>query len=219
MLNVLENFTIMISLMKRGIAGGVTLLKNADRTHLNLIDTINTLSLIVGNIFSEIHQIENLHKNCNRFDLRELNNHIMKTSTEPLSIMFKNIDGVTSNFNLFSTEITSTNDKLSVITLGETNLDECNKNLFNIRGYQSVYQSKITGKHKGSGLAIYLKDVFLHTQKDEWRQCTSHLESLFISINNTDTPLTIGVIYRPPNQEKTIISRKNNNFYFTQYII
>ena len=37
------------------------------------------------------------------------------------------------------------------------------KNLFNIKGYQSVYQSKITDKRKGSGLAIYLKDVFLHT--------------------------------------------------------
>ena len=123
----------------------------------------------------------------------------MKNSIEPLSVMFKNIDGVTSNFDLFSTEITSTNDKLSVITLAETNLDECNKNLFTIRGYQSVYQSKITGKHKGSGLAIYLKDVFLHTKKDELSQCTSHLESLFISINNTDNPLTIGVIYRPPN--------------------
>ena len=113
--------------------------------------------------------------------------------------MFKNIDGVTSNFDLFSTEITSTNDKLTVITLAETNLDECNKNLFTIRGYQSVYQSKITGRHKGSRLAIYLKDVFLHTKKDELSQCTSHLESLFISINNTDNPLTIGVIYRPPN--------------------
>ena len=47
MLNVLENFTIMILLMNRGLAGSVTLLKNADITHLNLIDMINTLSRIV----------------------------------------------------------------------------------------------------------------------------------------------------------------------------
>ena len=47
MLNVLENFTIMILLMNRGLAGSVTLLKNADITHLNRIDMINTLSLIV----------------------------------------------------------------------------------------------------------------------------------------------------------------------------
>ena len=33
MLNVLENFTIMILLMNRGLAGSVTLLKNADITH------------------------------------------------------------------------------------------------------------------------------------------------------------------------------------------
>ena len=89
MLNVLENVTIMILLINRGLAGSVTQLKNADITHLNLIDMINTLSLIV---------IENLLENCNRYDLHELNNHIMKNSIEPLSIMFKNIDGVTSNF-------------------------------------------------------------------------------------------------------------------------
>ena len=47
MLNVLENFIIMILLMNRGLAGSVTLLKNADTTHLNLIDMINTLNLIV----------------------------------------------------------------------------------------------------------------------------------------------------------------------------
>ena len=47
MLNVLENFTIMTLLMNRGLAESVTLLKNADITHFNLIDMINTLSLIV----------------------------------------------------------------------------------------------------------------------------------------------------------------------------
>ena len=73
-----------------------------------------------SNSFSEIHQIENLLENCNRYDLHELNNHIMKNSIKPLSIMFKNIDGVTSNFDVFSTKITSTNDKLSVITLART---------------------------------------------------------------------------------------------------
>ena len=172
----------------------VTLLKNADITHLNLIE-YDKYSQPDSDSFSEIHEIENLLENCNRYYLHELNNHIMKNSIEPLSIMFINIDSVTSNFDLFSTEITSTNDKLSVITLAENNLDECNKNLFTIRGYQSVYQSKITGKHKGSGLAIYLKNVFLHTTKDELSQCTSHLELLFISIYNTDNPLTIGVIY------------------------
>ena len=47
LLNVLENFIIIISLMNRGLAGSVTLLKNADTTHLYLIDMINTLNVIV----------------------------------------------------------------------------------------------------------------------------------------------------------------------------
>ena len=45
--------------------------------------------------------------------------------------MFKNIDGVTSNFDLFSTELMLKNEELSVLTLAETNLDECNKKNLN----------------------------------------------------------------------------------------
>ena len=46
---------------------------------------------------------------------------------------------------------------------------------------------------------IYLALKSLPPKKDELSQLTSHLESLLIPINNTDNPLTIGVIYRPPN--------------------
>ena len=42
--------------------------------------------------------------------------------------MFKNIDGVKSNFDLFSAEINSIFDKIFIITFAEINLDECNKN-------------------------------------------------------------------------------------------
>ena len=59
--------------------------------------------------------------------------------------MFKNIDGVTSNFDLFSTELMLKNEELSVLTLAETNLDECNKNILKLQGFESIYQSKIVG--------------------------------------------------------------------------
>ena len=107
--------------------------------------------------------------------------------------MFKNIDGVTSNFDLFSTKLMLKNEELSVLTLAETNLDECNKNIFKLQGFESIYQSKRVGKHKGSGFAIYIKEAFLFTKLDAFSQCSSNLESLFISINNTENPITVGV--------------------------
>ena len=58
---------------------------------------------------------------------------------------------------LVGTELMLKNEELSVLTLTETNLEECNKNIFKIQGFESIYQSKIIGKHKGSGLAIYVK--------------------------------------------------------------
>ena len=41
-----------------------------------------------------------------------------------MSIMFESIDGVASNFDLFSTKIISATNKISFLTLAETNLDE-----------------------------------------------------------------------------------------------
>ena len=46
--------------------------------------------------FAEIHLIENFLDTCKRYDIKELNNllNTPSESNEPLSIMFKNIDGV-----------------------------------------------------------------------------------------------------------------------------
>ena len=159
--------------------------------------------------FDEIHQLENLLNNCKRYTFHELGSQV-KNSNEQLSIMFKNIDGVTSNFDLFSTELMLKNEELSVLTLAETNLEECNKNIFKIQGFESIYQSKIIGKHKGSGLAIYVKEAFLFTKLDAFSQCSSNLESLFISINNAENPIIVGVLYRPPSGDATLFFSELN---------
>ena len=120
-----------------------------------------------------------------------------------MSIMFENIDVVASNFDLFSTKIISATNKISFLTLAETNLDECNKDLFSIEGFQPpIYQSKLNGKSKGSGLAIYVKDDFIYSESVEFNQCSPNLESLFIKVTNTNEPTFVGVIYRPPSADK-----------------
>ena len=163
-----------------------------------------------NNVFDEIHQLEHLLNDCKRYNYLELKSLIPKL-TDPLSILFKNIDGVASNFDSFSSELLINNSNISIVTLAEKNLDECNKNLYNLPSFQCEYQSKILGKSKGSGLAIYVKENFLYTRKDEFCQTTPNLESLFISINNTKVTTYVGVVYRPPNGDpKTFIPELNS---------
>ena len=69
--------------------------------------------------------------------------------------------------------------------------------------YNSVYQSKIEGKKKGSGLAIYLKNGLEYSTFEQFNQCTKNLESLFVSIKKFSEELTVGVIYRPPSGSLT----------------
>ena len=85
------------------------------------------------------------------------------------------------------------------------------KYIFKLQGFESIYQSKIVGKHKGSGLAIYIKEAFLFTKLDAFSQCSSNLESLFISINNTENPITVGVLYRPPSGDTTLFISELNS--------
>ena len=87
--------------------------------------------------------------------------------------------------------------KFTAIAIAETNCVDENKRLYNIPGYESEYNSKITNKSKGSDLGIYINSDFQFTTIAKF--CTENLESLFIEVTITDTPQVIGVIYRPPS--------------------
>ena len=65
--------------------------------------------------------------------------------------------------------------------------------------YNSCYQSKMEGKDKGSGVALYIHNAFNYTELSDVSCCTKNLESIFVEITNTSTPITTGVIYRPPS--------------------
>ena len=146
----------------------------------------------------ELTQIDQLLENCKKYGYKDIDN-LSICSESSFSIFFNNIDGVTSNFDMLDSQLSAVNNQFSVITLAETNLDASNKDLFRFNGYQSVYQSKLACKNKGSGLAIYIKDPFLYSLNENFSQCSKNLESLFITISNTSKPLTVGVVYRPPS--------------------
>ena len=86
-----------------------------------------------------------------------------------------------------------------IIGLAETNTDDAIKDIFSIPGYSSYYQNTLKGKCKGTGVALYVRNDLNVSTVDRVGFCTPDIESFFVEISNTDNPLTVGVIYRPPS--------------------
>ena len=121
-----------------------------------------------------------------------------------LSVLFNNIDGNSTNFDQFIADISRYNHEFSFIAIAETNTNPCHKDLYTITGYTSEYNKKFANKHKGSGVAIYVKDDLSFEKIDPLCCCTENLECLVIKITNLNEPFFISVVYRPPSGNKTI---------------
>ena len=147
----------------------------------------------------EIETISNVLNTCQMYNPDQFN-ELMKQGPN-MALLFNNIDGVSSNFESFSAELDLLETSFAAICLAETNLDTDQGNMYHLPGYKPIIQSKIPGKKKGSGLAIYVNERLVHSHCDVQSQCSKNLETLFIKITNLDKPMTLGVVYRPPSAE------------------
>ena len=157
-----------------------------------------------------ILEISTMLHNCNPYSIEELNSKVRCDTAKQFSTFFLNIDGNATNFDPFVAELQLYQNKFSVIALAETNIDQCNENMYQIDNYQSIYQSNIIingkVKNKGSGIGIYIHNTYNFTEIPQASLCTPNIEALFITITNTSTPKTIGVVYRPPSGDVDIFN-------------
>lgn len=151
----------------------------------------------------DLNEISNILQNCQNYDNLKFSNDLSKFKKESnsFSVMFNNIDGNASNFDAFVSQIGQYNTDFSVIGIAETNIDICHKNLYKIDNYNSEYNDKFFDKSKGSGVAMYVHSTLNFNRIEKFSHCTRNLESLFIKITNVESPLLVGVIYRPPSGE------------------
>ena len=158
------------------------------KCHLNQIKRYNPFNNLYrdshlpddSDAIVEIESISKILNSCKNYcytDLEKISDDIKLN----FSLLFNNIDGAASNFETFITQIEQYN--FPVIGISETNLDEEHGALYNIPGYNSVFQSKIDGKAKGSGLGLYLRDNLIYTHCIELSQCTKNLETLYTSLS------------------------------------
>ena len=65
------------------------------------------------------------------------------------------------------------------------------------------------GKKKGSGVAMYVRNMFNFVIDKEMSILTGDIEALFIKINNGSSSIIVGTVYCPPsgNQKKNFWSQ------------
>ena len=87
-----------------------------------------------------------------------------------------------------------------MIVIAETNIERCHKDLYRLNDYTAEYRDKVPDKRKGRGIGVYVhnqENKKLHFNKSNvLTRCTNNLETLFITITNTATPITVGVVYK-----------------------
>ena len=154
-----------------------------------------------------VDMMSNILENCNSYDSNEFQN-LLETSSifqtradnNLFSSYFLNIDGNRQNFDQLVADIMRLKHNFSVIGLAETNIESESKDLYEITSnYTSVYQSRLRNKKKGSGIGLYIHNKFNFTVISEFTNCTQDIECLFVRITNTEQPVTVGVVYRPPS--------------------
>ena len=126
------------------------------------------------------------------------------------------MDGNASNFDTLIATLKVINHKFTIIGIAETNVDSSQKDLYTIPGYASIYQDKIPGKKKGSGIAMYLLNSLNFSKCNEYSHITTDLESLFLTVNNENNSMTtiVGTIYRPPNGDLAKFNELLGNIMF-----
>ena len=153
---------------------------------IDLDDTLQKLSLLL--------------ENCKSYSVKELSRLKNNTFSSSNSMLFQNIDGNKSNFDTLAIDLQRYGFEFSIIALAETNEGPEMKEMYQITNYESFYQEKVKScKKKGSGVALYIHKSLNATNFHPASIVTENLETLFVQITNGSTPITVGVIYRPPN--------------------
>ena len=172
----------------------------------NLLDILKSedsmdISIIKESLYYDVDQMINLLKQKQQsFTIFSLNCQSLNAKFDQLQILMKRLE--------------SENIHLSAICLQETWISQnSNDALFNLTGYNFIYQPAICSSH--SGTAIYLHENYEHVMLPLYNGNTIW-EGQFMKITNLKhlKNIIIGNIYRPPTdllQSRNIFVEDFNN--------
>ena len=161
--------------------------------------------------YSEMRKVSSVLESCRSYNVSSLNAIDETMFVNNISMYFLNVDGNRSNFDELIVELNQYKHSFSIIGIAETNVDCSVSEGYQIPGYYSFYQNIKSGKSKGSGVALYIKNCLTATLNTNLSQISDNLETLFVSISHENRPLNIGVAYRPPSGKSSEAIRELGN--------
>ena len=172
---------------------------------VNVVKRYNPFKCIVGDSDDsdecdpEILTASQILETCKCYSMNEFNSEVADRMNELGSMFFLNIDGNKSNFDSLNLELSRIKHHFPIIALAETNTDPDESSVYQLDNYNSFYQNTYEGKHKGTGVAIYIHNSLNAVVNELASKITSNLESLFLTIQGNSNPVHVGVVYRPPS--------------------
>ena len=151
----------------------------------------------IGNYAADLSEACRVLENCKDISASSLI-HIMNNEHN-FNTYFYNIDGNKSNFDTLVGELKCFVNKFSLIGLAETNADTQHKDLYKLDNYNSFYNERLPGKSSGTGVALYVHDLFSAKMIHDTCITYPHIETLFAEVKKGNTTINAGVLYRPPN--------------------
>jgi len=103
---------------------------------------------------------------------------------------------------------------IDIIMLCETFLNDINKAMFHIPGYQFSCKNRIRGR--GGGVAMFIRDLLNFVViADLSINHDIEFESLFVEVNNTAKRLLVGEIYRVPGTSEHLSIQRYKSILHT----
>ncbi len=168
--------------------------------HLSVDDDANNFyDEDPNSLLDSIQVASNILAQCESYSTQKVTSIYQSLKGSVFSSYFLNIDGNNTNFDSLVVELSMFQFQFSAIGVAETNTEPELGQLFQLSNYCSFYQDTAPGKAKGTGVALYLLNSFNATVMKHVSHTTLNLETIFVTISNTDRPITVGVVYRPPS--------------------
>ena len=149
------------------------------------------------NLFNNIYRELNGNQSSEYYDCTKFNKLSLNSSTDLLLLSF-NIRSIGANFDTFNCFTKTRNKKFDILSFSESWLNDNNKNLYTIEGYEGFDNVRWDGR-RGGGLSVYISNVY---KSKVIHPCTISLptiETLFIKSAKENCKLLIVLIFRPPS--------------------
>lgn len=163
----------------------------------------------VGDLHNSVDEVdaelfESFSTTCAYYDSVAFQNLCLKNC---FSLVVHNINSIAKNLESFQSEILGNDHRPMIIGFCETKLNKDIENLYNLDGYESVFNSNCT---RSGGLALFVRSSISFSIRNEFFFSDSFLECLCVEIDLGYEKNTICLMYRRPGSDFDCFIAKYN---------